>query len=53
MPVAEGAWLGAAPWMLPWGGGGGGGYGPCPTAAADAFFWHCALKKIYRIVSRH
>ena len=24
MPVAEGAWLGAAPWMLPWGGGGGG-----------------------------
>ena len=24
---AEGAWLGAAPWTLPWGGGGGGGMG--------------------------
>ena len=54
---AEGAWLGAATRRLPWGGGGGGGGGglpgPCPAPAAPAaFLWHCALKKICRVVSR-
>ena len=51
MPVAGGAGLGAAPWRLPW--GEVHGTGPAPaTAAPAASLWHCALKKIHRVVSR-